>query len=104
MKIDYENKEEEKLSDNSSVKVMLPKLVMSKFEGTVLGWFCFWNQFESEVDKQDIIPVTKFSYLKEFIFPQVRKLIDGLPFISEEYSRGKAVLLVKFGRPTYRPT
>ena len=100
MKIDYENREERKHSDGSTVKVKLPKLVISKFEGTALDWFRFWNQFETEVDKQDISPVTKFSYLKEFLFPQVRKLIDGLPFTSEGYSRAKAVLLAKFGKAT----
>ena len=64
-----------------------------------MDWFRFWNQFESEVDKQDISPVAKFSYLKVFLFSQARKLIDGLPFTSEGYSRAKAVLLAKFGKP-----
>ena len=100
IKIDYENKEEKKLSDDSSVKVKFPKLVISKFEGTALDWFPFWNLFESELDKQDISPVTKFSYLKELLFPQVRKLIDSFLFTSEEYSRAKPVLLAKFGKPT----
>ena len=65
MKIDYENREDKKLRDYSFVKAKLPKLVVSTFEGTTLDWFCFWNQSETEVDKQDISPVTKFSYLKE---------------------------------------
>lgn len=97
-KIDYENKEEKKLRDDSSVKVKLPKLVISKFKGTALDWV--WNQFKSEVDKQDISPVAKYSYLKEFLFLQVCKLIDGFPFTSEGYSRAKAVPLANFGKPT----
>ena len=55
---------EGKKSASESNKVKLPKLVISKFEGTALDWFRFWNQFETEIDKQDISPVTKFSYLK----------------------------------------
>ena len=76
---------EGKKSASESNKVKLPKLVISKFEGTALDWFRFWNQFETEIDKQDISPVTKFSCLKEFLFPQVRNLIDALPFTPEGY-------------------
>ena len=63
-------KSEEKKSASDSNKVKLPKLVISKFEGTALDRFRFWNQSETEIDKQDISVVTKFSYLKEFLFPQ----------------------------------
>ena len=65
-----------------------------------MDWFRFWNQFEKEIDKQDISPVTKFSYLKEFLFLQVRKLIDGLPFTPEGYSRAKSILVSTCGKPT----
>lgn len=46
------------------------KLIISRFEGTALDWFHFWNQYESEIDKQDISPITKFSYLKELLLHQ----------------------------------
>ena len=94
------DREEGKDTVKESVKVKLPKLVISKFEGTALDWFRFWNQFETEVDKQDISPVTKFSYLKEFLIPHVRRSIDGLPFTSEGYARAKSILLGKFGKPS----
>ena len=82
-------------------KAKLPKLVISKFEGTALDWFRFRNQIETEIDQQNhISPVTKYSYLKEFLLPYVRKLVDSLPFLSEGYSRAKAVLQANFGKPT----
>ena len=100
MKIDFENKEGKKLLQiDNSVKKKLPKFVISKFEGTALDWFRFWNRFESEVDKQDISPVTECSYLTEFSFTQVRKPTDGLPLTSEGYSMAQIVLLAKFGKP-----
>ena len=77
---------EGKKSASESNKVKLQKLVISKFEGSALGWFRFWNQFETEIDKQDISPVTKFSYLKEFFISSSRSLIDGVPFTPEGYS------------------
>ena len=91
---------EGKKSPIESNKVKLPKLVILKFRGTALDWFRFWNQFKTEISKQDISPVTKFSYLKEFLFPQVRKLLDGLPFTPEGYSRAKSILVSTYGKPT----
>ena len=86
---------------NEDPRVKLPKLVIYKFEGTALDWFRFWNQCETEIDQQDHkSPVTKYSYLKEFLLPHVRKLVDSLPFTSAGYSRAKAILQAKFGKPT----
>ena len=63
MRKQFEKKEGKK----KNPKAKLPKLVISKFEGTALDRFRFWNQFETEIDQQDhISPVTKYSYLKEF--------------------------------------
>ena len=72
----------------------------TKFEGTHLDWFRFWNQFETEIDKVEIGTISKFSYLKEFLVPKMRALIDGLPFTPEGYARPKSILLAKFGKPS----
>ena len=98
MKLQMKAKEHEirnKIANEERVNVKLPKLVITKFDGTSLDWFRFWNQFESEIDKAEIGSVSKFSYLKELLIPRVRLLIDGLPFTSEGYSRAKSILLGK---------
>ena len=103
MKLQMKSKEYEKrdkIVNEERVNVKLPKLVITKFDGTSLDWFRFWNQFESGIDKADIGSVSKFSYLKELLIPRVRLLIDGLPFTSEGYSRAKSILLGKFGKST----
>ena len=51
----FEAKTFEKESDAGEPKVKLPKLVITKFQGTYLDWQRFWGQFEAEIDK--------FSYL-----------------------------------------
>ena len=51
MRMQLEKKEDKKPGEDLP-KTKLPKLVISKFEGTPLDWFRFWNQFESEIDKQ----------------------------------------------------
>ena len=58
----------------------LPKLVITKFKGAHLDWTRFWNQFEAEIDTANIPQITKFSYLKEMLQPNVRPSIDSLSF------------------------
>ena len=96
----FEAKTIEKESDAGKPKVKLPKLVITKFQGTHLDWQRFWGQFEAEIDKSDINQVAKFSYLKELLVPKVRAVIDGLPFNSEGYTRAKNILMTKYGKPS----
>ena len=77
----------------------LPKVLISKYEGTNLDWLRFWSQFEMEIDPADITIVSKFSYLKESVIPKGRALADGLPFNTKGYGRVKAILKAKFGKP-----
>ena len=101
MKLDMKKKNEDKdIIVNSNIQVKLSKLAITKFEGTHLDWFRFWNQFETEIDKVEISAISKFSYLKEFLVPKLRALIDGLPFTPEGYARTKSILLAKFGKPS----
>ena len=72
-------KKRDKIVSEERVTVKLPKLVMTKLDGKSLDWFRFWNQFKSEIDKAEIGPVGKLSYLKEFLIPRVRLFIDGGP-------------------------
>ena len=76
----------------------LPKLVITKFQGTHLDWMRFWSQFEEEVDKSNVSQVTKFSFLKKLLLPRVRLLVDRLPFNSEGYERAKNILSIKYGQ------
>ena len=84
----------------NSVGAKLPKLEISKFQGTYLDWMRFWNQFETEIDKAKLTQVAKFSYLKELLVPSVRVSIDGLPFTTEGYERAKSILKSKYGKPS----
>ena len=93
-------KEYSLLNDRKFSKTKLPKLVITKFDGTHFDWFRFWNQFESQIDKCDLSQVLKFSYLKELVIPKVLLLIDSLPFTSEGYTRAKNILLTKYGKPS----
>ena len=89
--------EERRGSREDEVRVKLPKLVISQFEGTHLDWFRFWNQHETQIDKTGLSPISKFSYLKELLGPKPRVIIDGLPFTTEEYERAKVILKSSLG-------
>ncbi len=75
------------ITQEGDMKVKLPKLSITKFNGTALDWMRFWNQFKTEIDAAKISNVSKFSYLKELLDSKVRFVIDGLPFTSEGYER-----------------
>ena len=80
-----------------SITAKLPKLLITKFNGSFSDWLRFWNQFQAVIDKQNISEITKFAYLKELMEQKVRTSIDGLPFTEEGYTRAKEILLEKYG-------
>ena len=94
-KLKYQKKTEKKEQD---INAKLPKLVITKFKGTPADWLRFWGQFAAEVDAANVSQITKFSYLKEFLEPQVRSSIDSLLFTTEGYERAKNILKTKFGK------
>lgn len=80
------SKNEEK---DAKLHTKLPKLIITKFKGAQTDWVRFWGQFQTGIDGTNIPPVTKLSYLKEFLDPKVRVCIDGLPFTTDGYERAK---------------
>ena len=93
IKREFEKKLEEDTSKSpkeSSAK--LPKLTITKFQGTYLDWLRFWNQFETEIDKAAITQVAKFSYLKELLITKIHSVVDGPVHNTEGYEHAKAIL------------
>ena len=90
--------EQQVIKESSEMRAKLPKLTISKFNGTNIDWLRFWNQFHAEIEKSNISQVTKFSYLKELLIPKVRISIDGLPFSPEGYERAKNILKTRYGK------
>ena len=101
MKLQYEEKSAElrngKQGESSGSHAKLPKLSITKYDGTYEQWLPFWNKFCAEIESTNLAPVTKFAYLKELLQPQVRADIDGLPFSTEGYERAKNILQSEYG-------
>ena len=85
------------LAEKQKSQTRLPKLEISKFQGTYLDWTRFWSLFESQLDKTDITSEAKFAYLKEVFIPKVRAMIEKLPCSSDEYEKAKEFLFQKYG-------
>ena len=76
----------------------LPKLEISKFEGSIMDWPRFWGQFDEAIGKSSIAPISKFTYLPELLGPKVKRCVETLPFTPEGYNRAKAFLKDKYGK------
>jgi hypothetical protein len=98
-KLEAELKQKE-LSVKSSAAVKLPKLTITKFNGTPLDWVRFEGQFNAMVDSQQEPAMTKFFHLKKLIVPHIRNALDCLPFTDEGYTRAINYLREKYGHPS----
>ena len=102
MKLEYKRKSEEfkkgKQGETTGTNAKLPKLSITKFDGTFDQWLPFWNKFCAEIDSTDLPQVTKFAYLRELVLSKVRADTDGLPFSTEGYERAKNILKSEYGK------
>ena len=102
LKLEYDRKtsdvNKDKKSNSKGHKAKLPKLTITKFNGTYKAWLSFWNKFSAEVDSTNLAPVTQFAYLKELVDPEVRAEINGLHFSSEGYERVNNILKSEYGK------
>ena len=60
-------------SQQQGAVAKLPKITITKFNGTNLDWTRFWGQFTEGIDKSNMAAITKFSYLKELSYPRLGK-------------------------------
>ena len=69
----------------SAIRVAkLPKLMISKFDGSFMDWPRFWGQFSEAIDKRSIAPISKLTYLLELLEPKVKRSVEALPFTVED--------------------
>ena len=97
----YESKLKDEGHANQNNKLSgakLPKLPITKFNGTYEAWLPFWGKFSSEIDSASLPTLTKFSYLKELLEPSIREGIDGLPFTEEGYLAAKEMLKAEYSQ------
>ena len=82
----------------SKSNVIMPKLIITKYNNTYEKWLSFWNKIEAEIDSSDLPVVTKFAHPKELLESNVCKSINSLPFASEGYQHAKNILTSNHGK------
>ena len=82
----------------SKLQAKLPKLQITKFNGSFTDWPRFGNMYLETIHKSNIPAVSKFSYLKELLCEKAKKTIEALPHSSEGYNRATAILKDRFGK------
>ena len=79
-------------------KVKLPKIELKTFDGNILNWQQFWDQFESSVHTQrGLSRVDKFSYLKSLLSSSAEECIAGLALTQANYDEAVELLQERFG-------
>lgn len=63
-----------------------------------MDWPRFWGQFSETIDKTNIAPINKFTYLCELLDTKVKHTVEVLPFTSEGYNRAKSILQDRYGK------
>ena len=80
------------------MKVKLPKLELKPFEGEIIKWKPFWDQFNTSSHSDNLISkIEKFSYLKTFLNESASSCISGLTLTAENYDKAVKILEERFG-------
>jgi hypothetical protein len=87
------------MSDSSGIK--LPKLDVPTFNGDILTWRTFWEQFQVSVhDRSHLTDAEKLVYLRQALKDGTAKqTIEGLSRSGEHYGEAIECLTMRFDRP-----
>ena len=79
-------------TQTKDVRVKLPKLELSKFDGDIINWQGFWDQFLIAIHENH-----KFTYLKPFLSDSALQSIDGLSLNATNYKEAIEILHECYG-------
>ena len=87
------------VSDYTGVK--LPKLDVPTFDGNILNWRSFWEQFRVSVhDRKTLSNSEKLVYLQQSLKGgSAKNIIEGLSHTGDHYSEAVKCLQTRFDRP-----
>ena len=79
-------------------QVRLPKILIKEYDGSILAWRSFWEQFDQSVDKRDdLSDVQKFTYLQSYLVGEAERAIRGFSLSAENYKVAIETLKSRFG-------
>ena len=78
--------------------VKLPRIQPPVFDGSILHWQTFWDQYESCVHNQrDLSDVDKFAYFKSLLTSSASECVSGLTLSNANYAEAIRLLQERFG-------
>ena len=78
----------------------LPKLEITKFDGKILSWQKFWDQYNLAIhSKESLSEIDKFGYLRSLLCDSAKDKISGLSLTSENYKEPIKLLKDRFANP-----
>ena len=80
------------------VRIKVPKSELSKFDGDIINWQGFWDQFLIAIHENDsLADIDKFSYLKSFLSDSALQSINGLSLNATNYKEAIEILHERYG-------
>lgn len=89
------------ISTSEGKGIKMPKLEAPTFDGNVLSWTHFWEQFAVSIDGNTTLTQTeKFVYLQQSLNNgSAKNVIDGLTGTGEHYTKAIECLKSRYDRP-----
>ena len=83
---------------SGNIKVQLSKLEIVKFDGDIINWQSFWDQFYSAIHSNNrISDVNKFSYLQSYLSEDAKNTIFRLSHTSLNDREAIDILKQRYG-------
>ena len=81
--------------------VKLPKISVPRFDGDIMNWSSFWEQFEVSIHKKEILEdVEKLAYLRDALKDgSAKQVIQGLSRTAGNYAEAIKCLQERYDRP-----
>ena len=83
------------------VGVQLPRIEVPTFDGNILNWQIFWEQFDSAIhNKSQLNDSDKLTYLRDALKDgPARYVIEGLTQMADSYQEAVRCLKDRYNRP-----
>ena len=88
-------------SDSTGLGVRLPKLAVPTFDGNILHWRQFWEQFCVSIhNRPNLSNAEKLVYLQHALKDgSAKPIIEGLSQLGKQYTEAVDCLIARFDRP-----
>ena len=83
----------------------LPKISVPTFDGDIMNWSSFWQQFEVSIHKKESLQnVEKLAYLRDALKGgSANQVIEGLSQTAGNYDEAIKCLQKRYDRPMFMP-